>query len=379
MAKASINFKSLKSNSKSHNEREKIEDYVRADLIPENEKWKEFEIGEKIKSIRTFGKSKTKRAMRKDATPIREAVVNIEEHHTMDDLKKLAADLEQVKGIKCFQIFIHRDEGRWVDSDGVVVATKTPSIKPERAVQWKPNLHAHMLFDWQNKHQEYSYKTKDKKGDEMQKTVKVGSVHRLQPLDLVRIQDITSEALKMQRGERRNNGKAANKRLEAVQYKIQQDQLALDKLRQLAESEQKKNTAALREYQAAEREHEAAEREYKKFTSQNKARRATISELARQGIELDKTSVHGRADELSEAVELQQRWEDEETAAIRELEKQYRELRAEDIQSEAEDLQSAATHREAEAAIQQNERSWKAIAKFRQRIDEARKQPPAAS
>lgn len=68
--------------------------------------------------------------MQKKATPIREGVVLIQEHHTADDLVKLGQKLEQRFGIQLIQAYAHKDEGHW--KEGV----------------WHSNLHGHMVFDW---------------------------------------------------------------------------------------------------------------------------------------------------------------------------------------------------------------------------------------
>lgn len=132
MAKASLNFKPLKENSKVHNERlyEEMPKYIISDFSKKNESWKAEKFGEirsRLSHIEAECKSISGRKLYKNADPIREAVVNINSYHTMEDLKKLAKVLEEEKGIKCFQIHIHRDEGKSKD---------------------ELNYHAHMLFDW---------------------------------------------------------------------------------------------------------------------------------------------------------------------------------------------------------------------------------------
>lgn len=62
-----------------------------------------------------------------------EAVVNLESHHTMEDLKKLAQKIEEDFGFSCSRISIHRDEGHLK--------------KNEKGVEYPLyNFHAHLNF-----------------------------------------------------------------------------------------------------------------------------------------------------------------------------------------------------------------------------------------
>lgn len=208
MAKSSINFKAVKANSKVHNERLKEYDYVYSDLTENNEAWKSSEIIDKQKEIANYCKKVSGRKLQKNAEPIREAVVNLNPHHTMKDLRKLASELKEQKGIECFQIFIHRDEGKSRED---------------------LNLHAHMVFDWQDKTN--------------------GKMKRLNRIDMSEMQTIVAKSLGMERGELKENSN--RERLESVEYKRQQEQLRLQELQQQVALEQKKNTAAEREHEKA--------------------------------------------------------------------------------------------------------------------------------
>ena len=68
--------------------------------------------------------------MQKKATPIREGVIVIESGTSMDQLRDFATRCEEQFGIKTFQIHMHKDEGHM------------------NSKEWKPNLHAHIVFDW---------------------------------------------------------------------------------------------------------------------------------------------------------------------------------------------------------------------------------------
>jgi tetrahydromethanopterin S-methyltransferase subunit G len=202
MAKASINFKVAQPNSKSHNERLTELDYNFPELSRNNETWKTDEIDARLKFVKSECKRISGRKLQTNAEPIREAVVNLNGHHTMEDLKKLANDLQKKKGLRCFQIHIHRDEGKSRED---------------------LNYHAHMLFDWTDQ--------------------KTGNTLKLTKVDFSQIQTIVAQSLNMERGELKVNSN--RERLEPIEYKRQQEELRLEKLQsEVMELEQKKNAAA---------------------------------------------------------------------------------------------------------------------------------------
>ena len=199
MAKSSINFKPVKATSERHNERKQELDYVHSDLTANNESWKADSIQERRQEAESLCKEKTGRRMQAKATPIREAVVNLNADHTMADLKELAAELKKQKGIDCFQIHIHRDEGKSRE---------------------ELNHHAHMVFGWQDK--------------------KTGKSIKLNRRDMSEVQTIVAEKLGMERGELKENSN--RERLEAIEFKKQERQKEVEQLQAQCEAlEQKKN------------------------------------------------------------------------------------------------------------------------------------------
>lgn len=114
--------------------------------------------------------------MQAKATPIREGVVVIQESTTMEDLHRLADAYRDRLDIEVFQIAIHRDEGY------------------QHSKEWKPNLHAHLVFDWTNHSTGKSVKLNRQKMAEMQ--------------------TITAEVLGMERGQ-----SSEKKHLTAQQFK----------------------------------------------------------------------------------------------------------------------------------------------------------------
>ena len=228
MAKSSINFQPVKSTSESHNLREQNLDYNRDDLVPQNDYWVDESISARQTEIEKLCKKLSKRKLQKNATPIREAVINLNENHTINDLKKLGETLSQEKGIHLFQIHIHRDEGRWVDENDKTIPTKTPHIPPHKKAIWKTNHHAHLIFDWQDK---------DK-----------GSMKRLGKVDMSQIQTIVARELKMERGKESNV-----KRLDAIEFKVEQRKRELGEVKQELNVKQKELESTSNEVEQEEK------------------------------------------------------------------------------------------------------------------------------
>lgn len=183
--KTSINIKPCNVGSSSpHNRRsaeylanirkEKL--YIRTDLMARNEAWVTPELGDTsladyYNQIAAMVKEKTGRAMQtkdrervnkktgkvtivRGSTPLKEGVVVIKEDTTMQQLQKFCEVCKQRWGITALQIFIHRDEGHY--------------INPGNTATWKPNLHAHVVWDWMNHDTGKSCKLDEKSMSEMQ-------------------------------------------------------------------------------------------------------------------------------------------------------------------------------------------------------------------
>src|SRR5574344_1920876 len=164
--------------------------YVRTDLSPDNESYvapdmKGISLQQHYDAIKAMVKQKTGRAMqekkvmvtgkngkqkeRNGSSPIRESVVNIKPDTKMNDLLKYTKKVQERWGVRAIQIHIHRDEGHYENSDD-------PST-------WKPNLHAHIIWDWMN--------------HETGKSFKLGKK------DMEELQDLAAETLEMERGKRK--------------------------------------------------------------------------------------------------------------------------------------------------------------------------------
>ena len=183
--KTSINIKPCNiGSSGAHNRRSaeylanirKEKFYIRTDLMAGNEAWVAPELGdtslaERYNQIAVMVKEKTGRAMQtkdrerinkktgkvtivRGSTPLKEGVVVIKDDTTMEQLQRFCEVCNKRWGITALQIFIHRDEGHYGT--------------PGNNATWKPNLHAHIVWDWMNHETGKSCKLKEEDMSEMQ-------------------------------------------------------------------------------------------------------------------------------------------------------------------------------------------------------------------
>lgn len=200
MSKTSIHIEPCKiGSSEQHNQRLKHLDYVRPDLSHQNERWVGVaDLPAHLDNLKTLVKDKTGRSMQAKATPIREGVIVIKQDTTIAQLRGLADAIGQRWGIKTLQIYTHKDEGH-TDSDG----------------SWKPNLHAHIVFDWVNHD--------------------TGKSIKLSKQDMAEMQTMVADCLEMVRGE-----SSDITHLGAIQYKTQAEE---QRLRTLKEKTMKEEQA----------------------------------------------------------------------------------------------------------------------------------------
>ena len=183
--KTSINIKPCNiGSSEPHNRRtaeyltriNKEKFYIRTDLMPKNEAWvapdfRNTSLTERYNQIAVMVKEKTGRAMQtkdrervnkktgkvtivRGSTPLKEGVVVINESTTMEQLQRFCEVCKERWGITPLQVFIHRDEGHYSN--------------PQDPTTWKPNLHAHIVWDWMNHDTGKSCKLDEKAMSEMQ-------------------------------------------------------------------------------------------------------------------------------------------------------------------------------------------------------------------
>ena len=212
MSKTSIHIKGCNvAASETHNKRDKSLDYVRQDLTHLNESFNYIahSLPTELAKIKRDVKAKTGRALYKNAVPLKEGVIVIDNNTSMAQIQTFCAECQQRFGMRPLQIHIHRDEGH------------------VRAKSWRPNLHAHIV--WSMYDQE-------------------GRNVRLSRQDCVQMQTMLAECLQMERGK-----SSDKKHLDALRYKIQaqnkqiaEQEMRIEELEQEVASVTKKAEMALK-------------------------------------------------------------------------------------------------------------------------------------
>ena len=221
--------------------------YVVSELSANNEQWINPDFGSPelqmhYENIKRMVKEKTGRAMQEKererkgkngkiikvagCSPIREGVLLIRPDTTLADVHKFGEECQKRWGITPLQIFLHKDEGHWLN--GQPDPEDRESFKVGK--RWfKPNYHAHIVFDWMNHD--------------------TGKSRKLNDDDMMQMQTLASDILLMERGKskavtgkehlERNDfiiekQKAELQRIEAIKrHKEQQVNLAEQELRQV--------------------------------------------------------------------------------------------------------------------------------------------------
>lgn len=179
MAQASINFQKTKRNSVAETTRQFEANY----LLPkehrkENEYWDCGTDEHKLFMIELEKAGRLGGPKPKFENSIWEAVLNLNEEHTMQDVKKIAKHIEEKFNIRSTRIAIHRDEGHYNLVTGKV----------------EYNFHAHLNF------MTYQDGKQNWRRELIKKT------------DLSNLQTEVSDILKMERGEKGSNSIRANHR-----------------------------------------------------------------------------------------------------------------------------------------------------------------------
>ncbi|WP_302306659.1 mobilization protein [Bacteroides finegoldii] len=173
--------------------------YVVPELSTDNEQWINPDFGTPelrthYDNIKQMVKEKTGRAMQEKererkgkngkiikvagCSPIREGVLLIRPDTTLADVRKFGEECQRRWGITPLQIFLHKDEGHWLN--GQPEAEDRESFKV--GDRWfKPNYHAHIVFDWMNH--------------------ETGKSRKLNDEDMATMQTLASDILLMERGQ----------------------------------------------------------------------------------------------------------------------------------------------------------------------------------
>ena len=173
--------------------------YVVPELSTNNEQWINPDFGTPelrthYDNIKQMVKEKTGRAMQEKererkgkngkiikvagCSPIREGVLLIRPDTTLADVRKFGEECQRRWGITPLQIFLHKDEGHWLN--GQPEAEDRESFKVGNR-RFKPNYHAHIVFDWMNH--------------------ETGKSRKLNDEDMATMQTLASDILLMERGQ----------------------------------------------------------------------------------------------------------------------------------------------------------------------------------
>ena len=173
--------------------------YVIPELSTDNEQWINPDFGTPelrthYDNIKLMVKEKTGRAMQEKererkgkngkivkvtgCSPIREGVLLIRPDTTLADVRKFGEECQRRWGITPLQIFLHKDEGHWLNGQ--------PDAEDKESFQiggrwFKPNYHAHIVFDWMNH--------------------ETGKSRKLNDEDMTEMQSLASDILLMERGQ----------------------------------------------------------------------------------------------------------------------------------------------------------------------------------
>ena len=200
--------------------------YIVSELSADNEQWVNPEFGNSnlqthYDNIKQIVKEKTGRAMQEKererkgkngkiikvagCSPIREGVLLIKPDTTLVDVKKFSEECQRRWGITPLQIFLHKDEGHWLNGQ--------PDAEDKESFQvgekwFKPNYHAHIVFDWMNHD--------------------TGKSQKLNDNDMIEMQTLASDILSMHRGQ--SKSETGKEHLERNDFIIEKQKAELQRI-----------------------------------------------------------------------------------------------------------------------------------------------------
>ncbi len=200
--------------------------YFIPELVADNEHWINPRFGDcdlqtHYEIIKQMVKAKTGRAMQEKererktksgkiikvagCSPIREGVLLIKSDTTLEDVRRFGEECRERWGITPLQIFLHKDEGHWLSGK--------PDADDKESFQiggrwFKPNYHAHIVFDWMNHETGKSYKLNDD--------------------DMAQMQTLLSEILSMERGQ--SKVETGKEHLERNDFIIEKQRAELERI-----------------------------------------------------------------------------------------------------------------------------------------------------
>ena len=200
--------------------------YLIPELVADNEHWidpriADYDLQTHYDNIKQMVKAKTGRTMQEKererknksgkiikvagCSPIREGVLLIKSDTTLEDVRRFGEECQERWGITPLQIFLHKDEGHWLS--GKPNADDMESF--QIGSRWfKPNYHAHIVFDWMNHETGKSYKLNDD--------------------DMTQMQTLLSEILSMERGQ--SKAETGKEHLERNDFIIEKQRAELERI-----------------------------------------------------------------------------------------------------------------------------------------------------
>ena len=217
--------------------------YVVSELSADNEQWINPNFGTPelqthYDNIKRMVKEKTGRAMQEKererkgkngkiikvagCSPIREGVLLVRPNTTLADVRKFGEECKQRWGITPLQIFLHKDEGHWLSGQ--------PEAEDRESFQiggkwFKPNYHAHIVFDWMNHDTGKSCKLNDE--------------------DMTEMQSLASDILLMERGQ--SKAETGKKHLERNDFIIKKQKAELQRIEETQRYKEQQVTLAEQE------------------------------------------------------------------------------------------------------------------------------------
>ncbi len=200
--------------------------YLIPELVADNEHWinpriADYDLQTHYDNIKQMVKAKTGRAMQEKererktksgniikvagCSPIREGVLLIKSDTTLEEVRRFGEECWEHWGITPLQIFLHKDEGHWLNGK--------PDADDKESFQiggkwFKPNYHAHIVFDWMNHETGKSYKLNDD--------------------DMKQMQTLLSEILSMERGQ--SKAETGKEHLERNDFIIEKQRIELERI-----------------------------------------------------------------------------------------------------------------------------------------------------
>ena len=200
--------------------------YIVPELTSNNEQWINPGFGSPdlqahYDSIKRMVKEKTGRAMQEKererkgkngkiikvagCSPIREGVLLIRPDTTLADVRKFGEECQRRWGITPLQIFLHKDEGHWLSGQPKTGDRESFQV----GEKWfKPNYHAHIVFDWMNHD--------------------TGKSQKLNDDDMMEMQTLASDILSMQRGQ--SKSETGKEHLERNDFIIEKQRAELQRM-----------------------------------------------------------------------------------------------------------------------------------------------------